>query len=158
MRDAPVAEVEATIAGVTWPEQKAPRIQAILRRITERVGSLPLDLLSGVPLPEARAWLEELLGAGPKTSAAVLSFSILRQAALLVDSHHHRVAVRTSLIPANVAVGLSHAVLSAQPPEDWDAQQVYDNQEVMMLHGQGCRYHQAPTCDCCVLLRLYPSG
>ncbi|GLR81086.1 Fe-S cluster assembly protein HesB (plasmid) [Azospirillum oryzae] len=158
VRDAPVAEVEATIAGVTWPEQKAPRIQAILRRITERVGSLSLDLLSGMPVPEARAWLEELPGVGPKTSAAVLSFSTLRQAALPVDSHHHRVAVRTGLIPANVAVGPSHAVLSAQLPEDWDAQQVYDNHEVMMLHGQRCCYYQAPACDRCVLLRLCPTG
>nr|WP_295825626.1 Fe-S cluster assembly protein HesB [uncultured Azospirillum sp.] len=158
VRDAPVAEVEATIAGVTWPEQKAPRIQAILRRITERVGSLSLDLLSGMPVPEARAWLEELPGVGPKTSAAVLSFSTLRQAALPVDSHHHRVAVRTGLIPANVAVGPSHALLSAQLPAEWDAQQVYDNHEVMMLHGQRCCYYQAPACDRCVLLRLCPTG
>lgn len=158
VRDAPVAEVEATIAGVTWPEQKAPRIQAILRRITERVGSLSLDLLSGMTVPEARAWLEELPGVGPKTSAAVLSFSTLRQAALPVDSHHHRVAVRTGLIPASLAVGPSHAVLSAQLPEEWDAQQVYDNHEVMMLHGQRCCYYQAPACDRCVLLRLCPTG
>lgn len=158
VRDAPAAEVEAAIAGVTWPEQKAPRIQAILRRITERVGSLSLDLLSGMPVPDARAWLEELPGVGPKTSAAVLSFSTLRQAALPVDSHHHRVAVRTGLIPAGLAVGPSHAVLSAQLPEDWDAQQVYDNHEVMMLHGQRCCYHQAPACVRCVLLRLCPTG
>ncbi|PGH58187.1 Fe-S cluster assembly protein HesB [Azospirillum palustre] len=158
VRDAPVAEVEATIAGVTWPEQKAPRLQAILRRITERVGSLSLDLLSGMTVPDARAWLEELPGVGPKTSAAVLSFSTLRQAALPVDSHHHRVAVRTGLIPATLAVGPSHAVLSAQLPAEWDAQQVYDNHEVMMLHGQRCCYHQAPACDRCVLLRLCPTG
>jgi endonuclease-3 len=98
-------------------------------------------------VPEARSWLEELPGVGPKTSAAVLSFSTLRQAALPVDSHHHRVAVRTGLIPANVAVGPSHAVLSAQLPAEWDAQQVYDNHEVMMLHGQRCCYYQAPACD-----------
>lgn len=109
-------------------------------------------------MPDARAWLEELPGVGPKTSAAVLSFSALRQAALPVDSHHHRVAVRIGLIPANLAVGPSHAVLSAQLPEGRDAQQVYDNHEVMMLHGQRCCYHHAPACDRCVLLRLCPTG
>ncbi|EYD76659.1 Endonuclease III [Rubellimicrobium mesophilum DSM 19309] len=31
LRDAPTAEVETLIRGVTWPEQKAPRIQATLR-------------------------------------------------------------------------------------------------------------------------------
>src|SRR5687767_383729 len=43
VRDAPAAEVQETIAGVTWPEQKAPRIQAVLRRLTE-LRSETLDL------------------------------------------------------------------------------------------------------------------
>src|SRR5689334_23843526 len=38
VRDAPTATVEAAIANVTWPEQKAPRIQEILRAITEQRG------------------------------------------------------------------------------------------------------------------------
>src|SRR5215218_3953143 len=42
MRDAPTPEIEETIAGVTWPEQKAPRIQAVLRAVTERHGRLSL--------------------------------------------------------------------------------------------------------------------
>ncbi|MCG5240752.1 endonuclease III domain-containing protein [Azospirillum doebereinerae] len=158
VRDAPTAEVEAVIAGVTWPEQKAPRIQAILHRITERTGGLSLDVLNELSVPEARAWLEELPGVGPKTSAAVLSFSTLRRAALPVDSHHHRVAVRTGLIPASLAVGPSHAVLAAQLPPEWDAQQVYDNHEVLMLHGQRCCYYRDPACDRCVLLKLCPTG
>src|SRR3712207_5123271 len=49
LRDAPVAEVEETIQGVTWPEQKAPRLQAVLRAITERHGSLTLDFLGPMP-------------------------------------------------------------------------------------------------------------
>jgi endonuclease-3 len=89
VRDAPTAEVEEVIAGVTWPELKAPRIQAVLRAITERHGGLSLDFLEAMPVPEARAWLEAIPGIGPKTSAAVLSFSLLRKAALPVDSHHH---------------------------------------------------------------------
>ena len=43
VRDAPVADVEQAIAAVTWPEQKAPRIQAILHEITTRRGELSLD-------------------------------------------------------------------------------------------------------------------
>jgi endonuclease III len=75
VRDAPTEEIEATVAGVTWPEQKAPRIQAVLRTIGERHGELNLDFLGTMPLEEARAWLETIPGIGPKTSAAVLSFS-----------------------------------------------------------------------------------
>ena len=155
---APTRDIEAAIAGVTWPEQKAPRIQSVLRAIQVEVGALSLDFLADVPVEDARAWLERLPGVGPKTSAAVLSFSLLRRAALPVDSHHHRVAARTGLIPAGLAVGPSHQVLSAQLPPDWDAQQVYDNHEVLMLHGQRCCFHRNPACLRCPLLDLCPAG
>ena len=89
VRDAPTPEVEAMIAAVTWPGQKAPRLQQILRLITERRGELSLDFLGELGVPAARAWLQELPGVGPKTSAAVLLFSRLRQPALPVDSHQH---------------------------------------------------------------------
>src|SRR5689334_16143071 len=42
VRDAPTAEVENAIANVNWPEVKAPRIQAIMRQITEERGNLNL--------------------------------------------------------------------------------------------------------------------
>ena len=155
---APTQDIEAAIAGVTWPEQKAPRIQSVLRAIQLEIGALSLDFLADVPVEDARAWLERLPGVGPKTSAAVLSFSLLRRAALPVDSHHHRVAARTGLIPAGLAVGPSHQVLSAQLPPDWDAQQVYDNHEVLMLHGQRCCFPRNPACSQCPLLELCPAG
>ncbi|WP_082494399.1 Fe-S cluster assembly protein HesB [Methylobacterium sp. Leaf108] len=155
---APVAEVEATIAGVTWPELKAPRIQAILRSVRERSGGLDLGFLAGLSVAEARAWLEAIPGVGPKTSAAVLSFSLLRMPALPVDSHHHRVAQRTGLIGAKVDVGPSHPVLRAQLPDDWSAQALYDNHEILMLHGQQVCHHRAPACGTCVLLDLCPTG
>ncbi|MBJ6127696.1 endonuclease III domain-containing protein [Microvirga splendida] len=155
---APTDEVEATIQGVTWPDQKAPRLQAVLHAIEERHGSLSLDFLKDMPVEEARAWLESIPGIGPKTSAAVLSFSVLRKAALPVDSHHHRVAQRTGLIPLSAAVGPSHAALAALLPEEWDAQQVYDHHEVMMLHGQRCCFFKNPACHRCAVLDLCPTG
>jgi endonuclease-3 len=158
VRDAPTEAIEAVIAGVTWPEQKAPRIQAVLRAITERHGALDLGFLGEMPVAEARAWLESIPGIGPKTSAAVLSFSTLRKAALPVDSHHHRVAQRTGLIPKSMDVGASHAALAALLPEEWDAQQVYDNHEVMMLHGQRCCFYKNPACRRCAVLDLCPTG
>ncbi len=155
---ASTAEVEAAIAGVTWPEQKAPRIQSVLRAIAAERGALSLDFLADLPVEEARAWLERLPGVGPKTSAAVLSFSVLRRPALPVDSHHHRVAARTGLIASNLPVGPSHRVLAVQLPADWDAQQIYDNHEVLMLHGQRCCFFRKPACARCPLLDLCPTG
>ncbi len=158
VRDAPVAEVEAAIAACTWPEQKAPRLQEILRMITERRGELSLDFLGELSVESAREWLQELPGVGPKTSAAVLAFSALRRAALPVDSHHHRVAVRLGFIPANVSVGPSHKVLWELLPPDWTAQQVYDHHEVLMLHGQRVCYFNNPACGRCVVLDQCPFG
>jgi endonuclease-3 len=158
--DAPTAEVEQAIAPCTWPEQKAPRIQQVLRRVLEHCApqAASLDFLVDLPVPQARAWLEQLPGVGPKTSAAVLSFSRLRLRALPVDSHHHRVAVRLGLIGAKVDVGPAHALLEAQLPPDWTAQQVYDHHEVMMLHGQKCCFYRQPNCRGCAVLDLCPFG
>ena len=159
VRDAPTADIEAAIASCTWPEQKAPRIQAILREIgARRDGDLSLNFLADWPVIEAREWLESLSGIGPKTSAATLLFSRLRKPALPVDSHHHRVAARLGLIPANLPVGPSHAVLEAQLPPDWSAQQVYDNHEALMLHGQKICLPRGPKCGKCVVLVLCNFG
>lgn len=154
VRDGDVAVIEQAIAPCTWPEQKAPRIKQVLQAVSDQRGQLSLDHLAEMSVPEARAWLEAIPGVGPKTSAAVLSFSTLRRRALPVDSHHHRVAVRLGLIPESVAVGPSHRVLEAQLPADWDAQQVYDNHEVLMLHGQKICHYRRPECDRCCLRDL----
>ena len=156
--NADVSQIETAIAPATWPEQKAPRLQEILRQIQEKRGELSLDFIENLSVTQARAWLEELPGVGPKTSAAVLCFSRLHRRALPVDSHHHRVAIRLGIIPAKLAVGPSHAVLEAMLPPDWDAQQVYDNHEVLMLHGQQICHHFNPQCNKCVLLDLCPTG
>ena len=157
VRDAETADVQAAIAPATWPEQKAPRIQSILRAITEAPetgGTLGLDVLAGWDAPRARKWLEQFPGIGPKTSAAVLLFSNLRVAALPVDSHHHRVAQRLGLIPESMAVGPSHDALAALLPPEWDAQTVYDDHEALMLHGQKCCFWRNPACERCAVYDL----
>ncbi|MBC8141429.1 MAG: Fe-S cluster assembly protein HesB, partial [Armatimonadetes bacterium] len=79
VRDAPTGNVQTLIAACTWPEQKAPRLQAVLRQLTETVGEpLTLDCLAAMNADAARAFLQTLPGVGPKTAAATLSFSTLR--------------------------------------------------------------------------------
>ncbi|ACB27280.1 endonuclease III domain-containing protein [Methylobacterium radiotolerans] len=156
--DADVPEIEAAIAGVTWPELKAPRIRDVLRALRDRCGGLDLAFLADMEVEAARVWLQAIPGVGPKTSAAVLSFSTLRMPALPVDSHHHRVAQRLGLIGKTVDVGPSHPILRAQLPADWSAQDLYDNHEILMLHGQKVCHHRRPACGRCVLVDLCPSA
>ncbi len=161
VRDAPTADVQTLLRPCTWPEQKAPRIQAVLREISQRCGTdapCALDFLADLPVPEARAWLESLPGVGPKTSAATLLFSNLRIAAMPVDSHHHRVAQRLGLIGPKVDEKAAHVLLPALLPPGWSAQQLYDHHEALMYHGQKCCFFQAPACPRCVMLDHCPTG
>lgn len=158
VRDAPLDAVEAAIQPCTWPEQKAPRIQQVLRDITAQKGSLSLDFLGELAPAEARDWLETFPGVGPKTSAAVLSFSTLRGRALPVDSHHFRVAVRLGIIFEKIGEGKANRVLEKLLPEDFSAQDVYDNHQLMMKHGQNICHHHRPECARCVLLDICPTG
>lgn len=158
VRDAPTDEVQAAIKPCTWPEQKAPRLQQVLQMVTERRGTLSLDFLAEMDVADARKWLEELPGVGPKTSAAVMSFSTLRAKALPVDSHHFRVAVRLGIIDAKVGEGKANRILENLLPTDFTVQEMYDNHQVMMRHGQKVCFHFKPACKDCVLLELCPTG
>jgi endonuclease-3 len=158
VRDAPTSDVEAAINACTWPEQKAPRIQEVLRLVGERHGTLSLDFLAGMEVSAARSWLEELPGVGPKTSAAVISFSILRGKALPVDSHHFRVAVRLDIISEKTGEGKANRVLENMLPHHFTAQEMYDHHQVMMRHGQKVCFYNRPDCGNCVLLYLCPTG
>lgn len=158
VRDAPVEALQASIRAATWPEQKAPRIQHILRVIGAERGELSLDFLEGMSVPAARAWLETLPGIGRKTSAATLLFSTLRMRAMPVDTHHYRVAQRLGLIAPTIGEGKSHDILEAQLPAEWDAQAIFDHHEIMMFHGQRCCFFRKPDCARCVLLDLCPTG
>jgi endonuclease-3 len=107
---------------------------------------------------EARKWLEELPGVGPKTSAAVISFSSLRGKALPVDSHHFRVAYRLGIIEEKLGEAKANRILEAMLPPAFTAQEVYDHHQVMMRHGQNICFHHRPHCKACVLLDVCPTG
>lgn len=158
VRDAPTALVEEAIQPCTWPEQKAPRIQQVLQRITELKGSLSLDFIQDMEVAAARQWLEGLPGVGPKTSAAVISFSNLRGKALPVDSHHFRVAHRLGIINEKIGEAKANRVLESMLPESFTAQEMYDHHQVMMKHGQKVCFYQRPDCEHCMVLDLCPTG
>jgi len=158
VRDADTDAIMAQLKPCTWPEQKAPRVKEVLRLITEKLGKLDLDFIGDIDVPTARQWLEELPGVGPKSSAAVISFSTLRGKALPVDSHHFRVAVRLGIIENKIGEGKANRVLENLLPPNFTAKQVFDHHQVMMRHGQKVCFHYKPNCAACVLLDLCPTG
>jgi endonuclease-3 len=117
VRDAPEAEVIEAIRPAGLANQKGPRIQQILREITQERGSLDLDFLNGMSAQEARDWLLKFKGVGPKTAAIVLLFS-LDKPAFPVDTHVFRVSGRLGLRPSKMSVEQAHIFLEQLFPPD----------------------------------------
>ena len=151
VRDAPTQEVQDTIANVNFPEVKAPRLQAIMRQITEERGNLNLDFLRDLPVEEAAAWLDRFEGVGPKTTACVLLFSC-QKPVLPVDVHVHRVSIRLGLIGKRVTADNAHALLQALLPQDSRA--IYNFHKALLRHGQRTCVYEHPRCNKCVLTDL----
>lgn len=150
LRDGDTEELVQTIYSVTFPGQKARRLQEILHLITEaNTGKLSLDFLKKMTPPEAKKWLEKLPGVGPKTSAAVLNFSSLRLPAMVIDSHHMRVAQRLGIVPEKAGTAKAQKLIVELIPEDWTAREYYDHHEAMMYHGQQRCFPRNPDCKVC---------
>jgi endonuclease-3 len=146
VRDAPVAEVAEAIQSGGLAQVKAPRIQAVLRRIWEERGSFDLAFLQAVPLAEARTWLTNLPGVGPKTAACVLLFSCGRPA-MPVDTHVHRVSRRLGLVPDRVSAEGAQLLLEAMvPPDDYYAFHLN-----VIRHGREVCKAPRPHCEVCVV-------
>jgi len=146
VRDAPVEEVVEAIRPGGLANQKAPRIQEALRRITAERGELSLDFLADLPLEQAREWLMSLDGVGPKTTAIILLFS-LGLPAFPVDTHVHRVSQRLGLIGERVSAEKAHELLEARLPPEW----YYAFHLNLVRHGREVCQARSPRCEACVL-------
>lgn len=132
---------------------KAPRLQEILTAVLERNGSWDLSFLGEMPMPEAKKWLLELPGVGPKTVGCVLLFS-LGMPAMIVDTHVHRVAKRLNLIGPKVSADDAHDILEAKvPPDNMLGAHIY-----IIAHGRQVCKAQRPLCDTCALEDQCPSS
>jgi endonuclease-3 len=149
VRDAKAEDVINAIRPAGLANQKGPRIQQVLRAITEERGSLNLDFLAGLPVEEARAWLTKFNGVGPKTAAIVLCFS-LNMPAFPVDTHIYRVSGRIGLRPEKMTVEQAHPYLeSLFPPETYYAAHL----NLIRLGREVCGARK-PNCPQCPIIKL----
>jgi endonuclease-3 len=119
VRDADEQQVIDAIRPAGLANQKGPRIQNALQRITQERGSLELDFLADIPVDQAIDWLMRFKGVGPKTAAIVMLFS-LDQPAFPVDTHIYRVTGRLGLRPEGMSAEQAHAHLANLfPPETY---------------------------------------
>ncbi|MEP7059155.1 MAG: endonuclease III [Actinomycetota bacterium] len=133
--------------------QKAPRIQEILREIRQREGSFTLASLSERTDAGARSYLMSLPGVGPKTAAVVLSFALGRDA-LPVDTHVHRVTRRLGIIPPKASAERADAFLHELVP---DGLRTPLHVAFIRLGREICKA-PVPRCRVCPLQDLCPSA
>jgi endonuclease-3 len=146
VRDASEEEVINAIRPAGLANQKGPRIQAVLRAITEERGSLDLSFLEGFTTTEAMDWLLRFKGVGPKTASIVLLFS-LGKPAFPVDTHVHRISGRLGLRPEKMSADQAHQHLAAQfPPKTYYAAHL----NIIRLGREICNA-RTPKCEQCPL-------
>jgi endonuclease-3 len=150
---ASIEDIEREIAVGGLAKQKAPRIKAALDAIWDVRGSFDLEFLRDLPLDEAKTWLVQMKGVGPKTAACVLMFALGRPA-LPVDTHVHRVGQRLGLVPENATADKAHDILESALDPDL----VYPLHILLIKHGRRLCRAQRPLCPECPLLDGCPYG
>ena len=144
VRDAPRRSVVSAIRQAGLANQKAPRIQKVLRQITAERSRLELDFLRALPPAEARRWLLRFKGVGPKTAAIVMLFS-LDMPAFPVDTHIHRVSGRIGLRPPKASAEQAHELLAGLfLPETFKAAHL----NLIRLGREVCQARR-PACERC---------
>ncbi len=141
---APVDEVASAIVSGGLAQQKAPRIQGVLRRIREERGDYALDFLGTMEPRAARDWLVRLDGVGPKTASVVLLFCF-GLPLMPVDTHVHRVISRIGLVPAGTPADRAHDLALEVFPLD----RMYEAHVNLITHGRRTCFARKPVCARC---------
>ena len=146
MERAPVQELVDVIRPGGLANQKAPRLQAVLRTIREARGDYSLEFLAEMQPLEARAWLTSMDGIGKKTASILLAFSF-GMPLMAVDRHVERVSHRVGLIPAKASADDAHDYYLAmlQPNE------MYEAHVNLIRHGRVICHARNPEHDICPL-------
>ncbi len=147
-----VAQIEKAISPGGLAKVKAPRIKMVLTRILELNGSLDLSFLREMPLEEAKGWLRQLPGIGPKSAGIILNFS-LGMPAMAIDTHIYRVCQRLRFIGPKVTVDKAHEIMEAKVPPE----QVFQFHIAIINHGRRVCKAQRPLCSECVVAEGCPS-
>ena len=144
---APIAELTNVIRPGGLANQKAPRLQATLRRIREERGDYSLEFLGAMSPLDARAWLTSINGIGNKTASIVLLFCF-GLPLFPIDRHVERVARRVGLLSAKATIDEAHdRFLGLLQPN-----QMYEAHVNMIQHGRKVCHAQRPEHERCPLV------
>jgi len=143
---APIPELTDVIRPGGLANQKAPRLQATLRKIREESGDYALEFLGEMSALEARSWLTQIDGIGKKTASVLLLFCF-GSPLLPIDRHVDRVMRRVGLLPPKASMDDAHdLVLGLFEPD-----QMFEAHVNLIQHGRKVCHAQRPDHDACPL-------
>jgi endonuclease-3 len=141
---APLGELIDVIRPGGLAPQKAPRIQACLRRLREERGDYSMEFLGDLPALEARAWLTSIDGIGRKTASIVLLFCF-GSPLMPVDRHVERVSKRIGLIPPKASADEAHELFLGFLEPD----RMYEGHVNLIQHGRRICHARNPAHELC---------
>lgn len=147
---APIQELTNVIRPGGLANQKAPRLQATLRKIREERGDYSLEFLGEMTALEARNWLVGINGVGVKTASVVLLFSF-GLPLMPVDRHVERVSQRVGLLPkkANAEEAHEHFLAMLEPDEMHEAHVNLIRHGRLVCHARKPDHFACPLRDRC---------
>jgi len=122
VENAEYEELVDTIRVAGLGPTKAERIQEGLKIIREsKEASDPdkysIEFLKDKSVEEAKKWLTDIPGIGPKTAAVILCFHF-KMPIIPVDTHVHRIAQRFELVPEGCTRTRTHEILDEIVPDE----------------------------------------
>ena len=143
IEEAPLEELAETVRVAGLPETKAERIQRSLSAIREETGgAYSLAFLDAMTTDDAKGWLTEIKGIGPKTASVVLNFHFGKPT-MAVDTHVERVSKRFGLVPESATNQRAHDVLDEVIPDELK----YPLHVLLIRHGRTHCTARSPDCD-----------
>lgn len=151
IRDGDTATVTELIAPSNYPEVKAPHIKATLAQIIAERGEANIDFLEHESVGDGLRWLLALPGVGIKTASLVLLFNFAKHI-MPVDTHVHRVSLRTGLLAPRTSADKAHTLLLTLLPDD--PYTLFNFHVSCLRHGQKICTWSAPKCPQCPIKHL----
>lgn len=133
--------------------QKAKVIKELLSQIKEKTGSLSLEFVQDMTDEEARAYLQEFRGIGPKTVACTLLFACHKEVFPL-DTHIFRVLKRVGVLPQKISDVKAHILLDKLVPH----KKFYSLHVNLIRLGRKICRPQEPLCDECPIVEYCDYG
>ena len=143
---APIGELTDVIRPGGLPNQKAPRLQATLRKIREERGDYSLEFLGEMSALDARSWLTQIDGIGKKTASVLLMFCF-GSPLLPIDRHVDRVMRRVGLLPPKASMDDAHDLVLGM----FEPDQMFEAHVNLIQHGRKICHAQRPAHELCPL-------